>query len=115
MGSSYNGANVKLTGDFVPELGDFTFQDISLVAENGRTCYLIQQAIDKDPGYIVWKIDADNMKVIKSNRIEGCCDLLFFDNESVKTVAWNWESNKKTETRKKVEVRFTDSSPQSQT
>ncbi|MCK5883582.1 MAG: hypothetical protein KAG61_07835 [Bacteriovoracaceae bacterium] len=51
------------------------------------------------------------MKVIKSNRIEGCCDLLFFDNESVTTVAWNWESNKKTETRKKVEVRFTDSSP----
>ncbi len=109
MGSPYNGANVKLTGDFVPELGDFTFQDISLVSEDGRICYLIQWAIDKDPGYIVWKIDADNNKVTKSNRIEGCCDSLFYDNGSVKTVAWNWDSNKKSETRNELEVRFTNS------
>lgn len=109
MGSPYNGANVKLTGDYIPALGDFTFQDISLVSENGRTCYLVQWAIDKDPGYIVWKVDADNKTLTKSNRIEGCCDSLYFDNESVKTVAWNWDSNKKAETRNELEVRFTDS------
>jgi hypothetical protein len=109
MGSPYNGANVKLSGDFVPELGDFTFQDIYLVSENGRTCYLVQLAIDKDPGFIVWKIDADNNKVTKSSRIEGCCDSLFYDNESIKTVAWNWDPIKKAEIRNELEVRFTDS------
>lgn len=109
MGSPYNGAKIKLTGDYIPEFSDFTFQDKSLVSDDGRTCYLIQWAIDDDPGYIVWKVDADTKRVTKSNRIEGCCASLFFNNGKVKTIAWNWDSDKKTESWTELEVSFTDS------
>lgn len=78
MGSPYNGANVKLAGGYIPNLGEFSFQDRFLVSGDGRTCYLIQWVMDSGPGFIIWKIDADTKTVTKSNLIEGCCDSLFF-------------------------------------
>lgn len=106
MGSPYNGANIKLTGAFVPELSDYTFQDISLITENGRVCYLVQWEIDKSPGFIVWKIDADNKVVLKSKRIEGCCDSLYFDKNTVKIVSWSWDSDRKIDIKNEVIVIF---------
>lgn len=107
MGSPYNGANVKLSGDYVPDFSSFTFQDKALISDDGRTCYLVQWDINNDdPGYIVWKIEANTRKISKSVRIKGCCESLNLKNEILQTISWNWNTTNNSEIKSETEVMF---------
>lgn len=41
MGSPYNTADINLKGPFVPDLTDYTFQDIFVISSKGNTIFLV--------------------------------------------------------------------------
>ena len=85
MGSPFNVAEVILAGAFVPVLKDHLFQDRGFVAEDGTVCYLVQWSIgeNNDPGFVVWKISESSRSVLKSLRIEGCCESIAMEDGEV--------------------------------
>lgn len=96
MGSLYNIADVKISGDYVPDISGYDFQDKSLISGDGKICYLVQwETINNEPGFIVWKLDSANELLSKSQRVEGCCDSLTFDNNKVIVTSWSYDSNAK--------------------
>ncbi len=84
MGSAYNGAEIVLSGGFIPELGEVTFQDKFLLAEDGQVVFLVHWDSDKgNPGFIVTKVNNRNKTATSSIRITGCCDKIFLDGGQV--------------------------------
>lgn len=107
MGSPYNGANVILDGEFIPDMSELTFQDKGIVSNDGFTCYLIQwDMIDNNPGYKIWKIDAKDRKISKSKHIDGCCDDINLNDSGVTVKTWKWDSSKKCENVSETEISF---------
>jgi hypothetical protein len=98
MGSPYNGANVILSGEFIPDMSEYTFQDRGIVSSDGFTCFLVQwDMIGNNPGHKVWKIEAKSKEISVSSHIEGCCDDIWFNDSKVITKVWNWDSSTNTE------------------
>ncbi len=85
MGSPFNVAEVALTGDFLPNLADKSFQDIGAVTANGNVCYLIEwKVLEKNsPGFQLWKISELDRSVSKSKVIPGCCEALFISEQGI--------------------------------
>jgi hypothetical protein len=92
MGSPFNGAKVELRGDFVPLFTNETFQDIYTISNDGLICFLVEWVhINNNPAFRVWKIDARQRNVLKSNRIEGCCKGISWTENCVDIIAWSLE------------------------
>ncbi len=54
MDSAFNAAKIKLEGEFIPKMDEYTFQDVSLISDDGLTCYLVQWETSKNaPGHII--------------------------------------------------------------
>jgi hypothetical protein len=101
MGSPYNAARIVLSGEFVPDL-EGEFQDVGLVADGGRTCYLVEWRIEGgEPGFVVWRLSEDERIVQKSARITGCCDSLWARDGGLHATAWTESSAQRV-----VEVAF---------
>lgn len=87
MGSPFNIADVKLTGQFVPNFDGIEFQDKGRTSESKNEVLLVQwMIIDNDPGFIVWKISATDHSIKKSSRISGCCQNIEFQEQGNATV-----------------------------
>jgi len=107
MGSPFNGADVILSGDYIPDLSEHTFQDIGLINEAGDICYLVQWDQESGgPGFIVWKIDASKKCVTKSQKQTGCCKLLTLNDSLLVATIWNYEDVTGTELIDKSEIHF---------
>lgn len=100
MGSPFNGAKVELYGDFVPLLSsEVTFQDLYAISNDGQICFLIQWMSQKNnPGFCIWKIDARQRSVLKSSRIEGCCNGIKWKNDGVDVDSWAYDKGITTHT-----------------
>lgn len=87
MGSPYNVADVCLKGPFVPDLTDFSFQDIGVISSDGHTACLVQwETSNNEPGFRIWKIDSNSEIISRSNMIKGCCtSLLLLNDNKIKT------------------------------
>ncbi|WP_146373289.1 hypothetical protein [Symmachiella macrocystis] len=58
MGSPYQWADLTLKGSWVPELPDFTWQDIHSKSDNGRYLAVVAWDIsDNNPGFRIVVID----------------------------------------------------------
>lgn len=74
MGSPFNVAEVVLSGEYVPDLSSFTFQDIGLVDSKEGVVYLVQWEIEHNvPGFRIWRISSVEQKVYKTDKLNGCC------------------------------------------
>ena len=80
MGSPFNMADVELTGEYIPDLSRYSFQDIGLVNPAKDTVYLVQwETTNNEPGFIVWQIRERDRSISKSDRISGFCKDLQLD------------------------------------
>ncbi len=87
MGSPYNTADFKLKGPFVPDLTDYTFQDIFAISSKGNTIFLVQwDIVNNEPGFRVWKISSNPDSVCQSSHIRGCCSKVELLNDYTVTV-----------------------------
>lgn len=84
MGSPYNAGSLNIEGEFIPDMENYSFQDISLVSESGFECYIVQwETRGNIPGFVVWKLDGRNKKLEKSAYFSGFCSSLYEKEESV--------------------------------
>ena len=82
MGSPYNLADVRLSGEFVPDFRGCEFQDKGSVNQTGDAVALVQWAIENNsPGVIVWMISEKDRLLKKSRRLSGCCEGIRFLND----------------------------------
>lgn len=91
MGSPYNSGKAELQGEFIPGLPERGFQDLYAVSVDGQICFLVEWVSIVNPGFRVWKIDARQRNVLKSNRIEGCCKEISWTENCVYIIAWSLE------------------------
>lgn len=108
MGSTYNVANVILYGSFTPELPEASFQDISIVSNDGTRCCLVEWMFENgDPGFCLWILDENTKKIEKSKRFSGCCEGLELTDS--KLIINIWQYNEKTKLGERIvdELLFT--------
>jgi hypothetical protein len=96
MGSPFSIASVHLSGGFVPDLPERTFQDIALLNPTGSICFLVQwQTDDGNAGFVVWRLSNETKSVDFSKRIVGCCEKLEFENGTVVASVFVYPERKK--------------------
>lgn len=95
IGSSpYNYAEVVLSGEYVPNLKLYRFQDKGCLNKTRTLVVLIQWAItNNEPGFIVWLISEVDLSVKKTDRFSGCCEKVFFNDDG--NVEINYQTEEK--------------------
>lgn len=91
MGSPYNSGTVEVHGDFVPPIFPRGFQDRSAISDDGQICFLVEWTDIVNPAFRIWKIDAHQKSVTKSNIILGCCENIVYKNGLVEINAWKYD------------------------
>ena len=100
IGSSpYNYAEVVLNGEYVPNLKLYRFQDKGCLNKTRTSVVLIQWAVtNNEPGFIVWLISEADLSVKKTDRFEGCCEKVFFNDDENVEISYRVDD----ELRKKI-------------
>lgn len=84
MGSPFNIAEVELTGNYIPDFSQFTFQDIGLIDPSEDLAYLVQWDIQNNqPGFRVWRISSTKRNIYKTDRFDGCCKKLTLNDKKL--------------------------------
>jgi hypothetical protein len=74
MGSPYNLADPIITGDFVPNLSEYEFQDVSAVSPNGKNLYLVFWDLQGNaPAFRVLWLSEEERCIRTSERIPSAC------------------------------------------
>ena len=74
MGSPFNLADPIITGDFVPDLSEYEFQDVSAVSSNGTDLYLVFWDLQgNSPAFRVLWLSEDERCVRTSENIPSAC------------------------------------------
>ena len=97
MGSPFNIADIELSGDFVPKLDGFEFQDKGCVNVSGDKVLLVQWVIEKnEPGFKIWLVSAVDKTIRITDRFSGCCEGVRFLNNGQVEVTMADGANKTT-------------------
>jgi hypothetical protein len=105
MGSPFNICDLRLQGDYIPDLSGFEFQDIAISSTNRQIVYLIVWSVtDNKPGFKVLKLDEAEQSMVSSSEIKGFCCQLSLKNKDKDLVArvFSPENNDEIE----VEIKF---------
>jgi hypothetical protein len=100
MSSPFNLADIKITGDFIPDLNQFQFQDKCAITLDAAKCILVQwytttNQPTNQPGFILWCLDEKSKEIIKTKRFEGCCSDIKIVGDKVLVKVWSWDTEKK--------------------
>lgn len=99
MGSPFNTTEVVITGNYIPDMKGFSFQDRYALSDDKKECILVQwETIYNQPCFILWKINEENKNTIKSSRILGCCVDILYSKEFVIAKIWEYNSTIKQST-----------------
>ena len=81
MGSPYNICDLELQGDWVPELPEEDWQDLTATSPDGGYVALVAWDVkpDNTPAFKMYKIDLWGKSFVKSKPIEDCCQKVFWD------------------------------------
>lgn len=105
MGSVFNTADVDIAGDFIPDLSNFQFQDKCAMSTDSSICILVQwDTTGNQPGFVLWCLDENSKKIVKTKRFDGCCDDLKIAGNKVLIKIWSWDDQNKTEQIKEEEL-----------
>lgn len=101
-GTPYCSASVMLSGDYIPKLTQYSFQDKGCVNKAKNAVVLIQWAIESgSPGFIPWLISESNLAVMKAERFEGYCDdVRFIENDKKVEIVYNLDGKQLTKRMK---------------
>jgi len=84
MGSPYNACDLQLRGKWLPHLPNVTWQDRSAHSPDSRYIALVYwDIVNNQPGFRVVVIDTIAKTVSEHDRIEGCCDRLWWDDQGL--------------------------------
>ena len=82
MGSPYSLCEVRLSGDWVPDLPDWDWQDIMAEREeNGLLALVRWDTPGNRPGFRIYIINSTNRSIHVSPRFPGCCKKLYWIKE----------------------------------
>jgi hypothetical protein len=74
MGSPYHLAKPIITGDFVPDLSGYSFQDVSAVSSDGKDLYLVFWDLqDNSPAFRVFWLSEEKRCARTSERVPAAC------------------------------------------
>lgn len=74
MGSPWSVCKLNLEGEWVPELPEGDWQDITASSPDMRYCALVRWNVEGNwPGFNVYIIDTDKQTVTANDRILGFC------------------------------------------
>ena len=74
MGSPYNVCNLKLIGEWIPELPAYQWQDKFAYNDDKSIIALVGWRTDNNtPGFVIVTIDSNTKSVTESERYIGCC------------------------------------------
>jgi hypothetical protein len=80
MGSPFNLCDLQIVGEWVPSLPNEEWQDKTAQSPDGRFVALVAWAItNNEPGFCVYTIDVHSKSVSKSQRVQGCCEVVEWD------------------------------------
>lgn len=107
MGSPFNAADLEITGEFVPDLRNYIFQDKFAISNDGCSCVLVQwDTKSNEPGFILWFIDEESRLTKKSEKIVGCCNDIMLTNKKAVVEVWNYNHKTKSDETARVEIQF---------
>lgn len=95
MGSPYNHYDIKLSGEWIPELKSYDWQNIFTRSPDDRYLVLTScETTSNIPGFYFVLIDSIKKYYVRSGVFSGCCEKLKWINNEVHWKAWSIEGNK---------------------
>ena len=92
MGSPYHVAKPIITGDFVPDLSGYSFQDVSTVSSDGKDLYLVFWDLhDNSPAFRVLWLSEEERRTRTSEWVPAACrELITTDTRGlIKARVWD--------------------------
>ncbi|HCR69918.1 MAG TPA: hypothetical protein DIW23_00610 [Anaerolineae bacterium] len=85
MGAPFNGADLELTGSWIPDLPQGGWQDLTACSSDKRYVGLVRwEHLEGSPNFVVYTIDTKRKDFTKADRVAGCCKKIWWDENSQK-------------------------------
>ena len=95
MGSPFNKYDIKLSGEWVPDLKEYDWQNRYAKSPDGL--YLVLTSWDtagNQPGFYFVFIDTVNKSYVKTDTFSGCCTKLEWAGDHLAWEAWSIEGER---------------------
>jgi len=92
MGSPFKACNLRLVGEWAPELPYETWQDVWATSKDKRILGLIAWDIDEknNPGFRIVVVNERKRTITTSDRIPGCCLSISWEGSGFKYETSGW-------------------------
>lgn len=89
MGSPFNACEIRIHGDWIPQLPEAVWQDKHAESPDRRYVALVQWAhVDNNPGFRIVTIDTQSHSVSIGERNRGCCESLEWASDGLRWKAF---------------------------
>lgn len=83
MGSPFNICELRIAGDWIPDLPETDWQDLCVRREDDSAIALVRwETPGNQPGFRIYVIDVSSERTFTSERFLGCCEDLSWDGPS---------------------------------